>query len=91
MVEAFKKQCGITSLRDPFHVPPKDTNGIPEKSFVPSVDVTTLEDIKEVPKDQALEDTTIHKIALEDTMIPQKETKQLHIRSPLDISNFIIA
>jgi len=84
MVEAFKKQCGIISLRDVFHeMPPmkKDTIDMPEKSFVPpSVDVTTLEDTKEPPKDQALEDTTI-----------QEDTKELHIRLPLDISNFIIA
>lgn len=89
MVEAFKKQCGIISLRDALHEVPvikKDTDDMPEKSFVPhpSVDVTTFEDIKEPPediKDQDLRDTTIQK----------EERKDLHIRSPLDIGNFIIA
>ncbi|KAM0729835.1 X-linked retinitis pigmentosa GTPase regulator-interacting protein 1 [Formica fusca] len=75
MVEAFKKQCGITSLRDVFPEPliRKDMIGMPEKSFVPSVDETTVEDTR--PKDEDLKDSTIH-----------KETKELHIRSPLDIT-----
>lgn len=86
MVEAFKKQCGITSLRDVLHEVPlmkKDTDDMPEKSFVPhpSIDVTTFEDTKKSPKDQDLKDTAIQK----------KDKKNFHIRSPLDIGNFIIA
>lgn len=80
MVEAFKKQCGITSL--PLHVPSirKDTNDVPQENFVPhpSVKVTTFEDTR--PKDQDLKDRMI-----------REESKELHIQSPLDISNFIIA
>lgn len=80
MVEAFKKQCGITSLRDvPLHVPSirKDTNDVPQESFVPHPSVK-VEDAR--PKDQDLKDRTI-----------REESKELHIQSPLDISNFIIA
>ncbi|CAL1675021.1 unnamed protein product [Lasius platythorax] len=74
MVEAFKKQCGITSLRDvPLHVPSirKDTNDVPQESFVPHPSVK-VEDAR--PKDQDLKDRTI-----------REESKELHIQSPLDI------
>lgn len=94
MVEAFKKQCGITSLRDIFPEPllKKD---IPEKSFVPSVDETKIKDIPKIyrPKDEDLKDEDLKDETLQDQDLNdsaiRKETKELHVRSPLDISNFM--
>ncbi|KAL6444316.1 hypothetical protein ACFW04_001896 [Cataglyphis niger] len=109
MVEAFKKQCGITSLRDIFPEPllKKDINGMPEKSFVSSVDETTIKDIPKIhrPKDEDLKDKDLKDEDLKDKDLKdevvkdeilkdqdlndtaiRKETKELHIRSPLDIN-----
>ncbi|XP_050445384.1 uncharacterized protein LOC126848475 [Cataglyphis hispanica] len=99
MVEAFKKQCGITSLRDIFPEPllKKDINGMPEKRFVSSVDEPTIKDIPKIhrPKDEDLKDKdlkdedvkdeTLKEQDLNDSVI-RKETKDLQVRSPLDIT-----
>lgn len=83
MVEAFKKQCGIN------HVPSirKDTNDVLKKIFVPQPSVETTElptTFEETPpKDQDLKVLT--------SEARHVNSKDLYIRSPLDISNFIIA